>query len=480
MAAVATDEAKTMHATKAKLETSENSGIANREEYANHAYTNMTIALVDWSHLLEDYLDNIGISFESFCNEMSGGWMFGYIDALKTAGIRTVLFCVSARVKKPTRFRHRATGATICVLPAPKIYRALRRRVLNPYAATVEEAVGDVRGIKKILWSAVKDFAPYHSTPLVHLARELRRERCDAILCQDYEHGRFDVCLLLGRLIRLPVFATFQGGDLPLSRLEPLARRFFVNLCNGLIIATGREAERVKANYEISREQVEQIFNPLDLSEWYAEDKAKARAALKIPQSARVAVWHGRVQIQIKGLDVLLEAWERVCRERAGSELRLLLVGTGNDRDELRQRIARLNVQNVIWIDEYVLERARLRSMLSTADVYVLSSRREGFPVAPVEAMACKLPVVAVNAPGIADIFDKGEQSGGIVVPQENITVFATELGRLLDNKVLSAKMGERARANAEGRFSPEAVGRSLRDFMEKRNRQVKEIKRKS
>jgi len=466
-----------MDAAKAKLDTFETLGGVSEETRVSSEYCETTVALVDWSQLLEDYLDNIGISFESFCNEMSGGWMFGYIDALKSANIRTVLYCVSARVQRPARFRHVKTGAMICVLPAPFVYRALRRRVLNPYAATVEEAVGAVCGIERLWWSAIRHFAPYISTPPVHLTRELRREGCDAILCQDYEHGRFDICLLLGRLKQLPVFATFQGGDLALSSLEPLVRRYFVNSCNGLIIATGREAERVKASYGISRDHIGQIFNPLDLSEWYAEDKAEARAALKIPQSARVAVWHGRVQIEIKGLDVLLDAWERVCCERAGSELRLLLVGTGNDRDELRQRIARLNVQNVIWIDEYVLERARLRLMLSAADVYVLSSRREGFPVAPIEAMACKLPVVAVDAPGIADIFDGGEQSGGIVVPQENVSVFAEELGRLLDDKVLSTKMGERARANAEGRFSPEAVGRSLRDFMVKRSREITKLK---
>ncbi len=191
-----------MHPAKAKLVESEMRGVVSAVGQAADTRGETVIALVDWSHLLEDYLDNIGVSFESFCNEMSGGWLFGYIDALKRADIRTVFFCVSARISSPTRFRHAATGAIICVLPAPRIYRTLRKRLLNPYAATVEEAIGDVRGTQRKFWSAVKDLAPYLSTPVVHLLRELRRERCNTLLCQDYEHGRFDVCLLLGRLTR--------------------------------------------------------------------------------------------------------------------------------------------------------------------------------------------------------------------------------------------------------------------------------------
>ncbi len=62
------------------------------------------VALIDWSHLLEDFLDNLGVSFEAFRAEMTGGWMFGYIDALRHAGCRTVLFCFSARVDEPARF----------------------------------------------------------------------------------------------------------------------------------------------------------------------------------------------------------------------------------------------------------------------------------------------------------------------------------------------------------------------------------------
>src|SRR6266581_8455807 len=89
-----------------------------------------TIALLPWGNVLEDFLDTIGVSLESFCNEFTGSWMFGYVDALRRVGVRTVLICISAHVARPSRFTHTPTGATICVLPAPRSYRAIRRKML--------------------------------------------------------------------------------------------------------------------------------------------------------------------------------------------------------------------------------------------------------------------------------------------------------------------------------------------------------------
>lgn len=435
------------------------------------------VALVDWSQLLEDYLDNIGVSFESFRDEMSGGWMFGYVEALRLAGVRPVLFCVSSRVARAARFTHAPTGATLCVLPAPRAYRALRRRVLNPYAATIEEAVGTIEGRgRRAWWSAVRELMPYLSTPAVALARELRRERCAALLVQDYEHARFDVCLLLGRLTGRRVFATFQGGDSSHGRLERALRRFAVRRADGLFVAGRGEADRLRGRYSLADERIARVFNPLDLAEWVPGDRAEAREALGIPGAARVVVWHGRVDFRRKGLDVLLEAWRRVCAGRPGADLRLFLVGTGNDAEELRAAVSKASAEGargLVWVDEYVKDRGRLRTYLRAADVYAFPSRHEGFAVAPLEAMACGLPVVAADAPGVPDLLEGSEDSGGIVVPRGDAARFAEATGRLLDDEALRLALGSRARARVEAEFALEAVGRRLRDFLLKGGRGV-------
>jgi glycosyltransferase involved in cell wall biosynthesis len=409
-----------------------------------------TVALVAWGDRFEDFYDRLGVTLDDFRERLVGDWMFNYVDALRCVGVRTVLFFASAHVEEPLRFLHQPTGATVCVLPSPRIHQK-------------------ARGLQDRFWpssTTMLTVSSYLSTPLRLLGRELRRQRCDVILCQDYEYPRFDLCVPLGRLLRLPVFATFQGAARTVGPVEYGLRRLALHACAGLIIGARRERERVRARYRVPTAKLAQLPNPVDVGAWRAVDRGQARAGLGIPSDARVVGWHGRVELLRKGLDVLLEAWKRVCAARPGVPLLLLLVGTGRDAGELRRRLDAYRFDNVRWIDRYVHERALLVRYLSAADVYAFPSRHEGFAVATLEAMACGLPVVAADAPGAADLLEGGERSGGIVVPRADAGALAAALGCLLDDEERSRRLGARARQHVEQRFSLEKVGAELRALM--------------
>jgi len=251
-----------------------------------------------------------------------------------------------------------------------------------------------------------------------------------------------------------------------MSRLERPLRPFSMQAGAGFIVATQTEVQRVQSRYGVPSSKIAKIFNPLDLSIWDESDRVTTRTALGIPPEAEVVVWHGRIDLRRKGLDILTTAWEQVCRDRPERDLRLLLVGTGSDADKLHQQISQMELRGVIWINEYILDRTAIRNYLSAADIYTLPSRHEGFPVAPLEAMACGLPVVATDAPGVPDILEKGELSGGLVVPREDATALALALGRVLDDPAWRRELGKRARHRVEMSFSLEAVGKQLRDFL--------------
>lgn len=435
-----------------------------------------TIALLHCMDLIEDFLDHINISFEGFCNEFVGSWMFSYIEALQKVNIKTVLFCVSASVDQPSHFTHQPTGATICVLPTSKsylAYRAVREKALKVYGGSAEKSFKNIQDpnisrhfLLKKLKNLMQSLGTYLSTPLELLTREIQHFGCHAILCQEYEYARFDVCVLLGKLINLPVFATFQGGNKIHSVLEYPLRLWALRACTGLIIASHTEIQRVNIHYGVPNTKIARIFNPVDLGKWRAIDRTYAKTALGIPLNARVVVCHGRIDIHRKGLDILLDAWKKIYSDRLDQDLRLMLIGTGPDAEKLRQCITIMQLRGVMWIDEFVNDRTRLQQYLSAADVYTLTSRQEGFPVAPLEAMACELPVVATDASGVSDILEGGEISGGLVVPQEDTAALALTLGRVLDHQVWSQQLGKCARRRIEEYFSLEVIAQQLRDFL--------------
>ncbi len=409
-----------------------------------------TVGFLLCGNLFEDFFDTIGVSLEDFRTKFRGSYQFGYIEALRLAGVRTVLFYVSARVSTPVRFKHEPSGAEVCILPAPSVHRSFRY-ICRLFPFLKRQMTGSIDS--------------YLVLPLRVLNQELRREGCSAILFQDYENPSFDICVLLGKMMHLPVFATFQAGS-PRSRLEPPIRQLVIKGCTGLIIASQAEMLRVKTHYKISSTKLARIFNPVDVTAWQAIDRNVARSKLEIPINARVAAFHGRISINHKGLDILLEAWKQICKERPGKDLRLLLIGTGSDAEELQQRITAMQLQGVIWINQFINDRSLIQQYLSAADVYCLASRNEGFPVAPIEAMACGLPVVATDVPGIPEILEFGEASGGLVVPCENPLALAEALGRFLDNEAWASELGRSARSRAEECFSLEVIGNQLRDFL--------------
>jgi starch synthase len=422
----------------------------------------MTIALVPWGDVIEDFLDEIGVSLDEFSSKMTGGWLFGYIEALRLQGIETVVFCFSARVTSTVRTVHEPTGARIVILRAPGMYRRLRRHMKDPYGCTMHSMFGEKDGGQTGYWRLAHHLAPYLATPTLVLAREIRRAGCTAILCQEYESPRFDALIAIGAMLGIPVFATFQGGNWHRSGLERRVRSYTLRRSAALIIGSSDEAERVRNAYRLGDDRIRRIFNPLDLSEWTPVPRADARRHLGIHPTTRVAFWHGRVDIRRKGLDILLDAWRMVELERSDRDLLLLLVGSGTDDTAMDSQIRNTGAARIRWIREYILAKAEIRRYLSAADVYVLPSRHEGFPVAPLEAMACGLPVVAAAAPGVTDILGRDDAFGGVVVPVGDSQSLAQSLGRLIDDGTMARTLGVRARARVEQAFSIETVGAQL------------------
>jgi starch synthase len=423
-----------------------------------------SVALLPWGDLLEDFLDSIGVSLQEFCDEMTGGWLFGYVTALASAGVHTVIICVSRGVTVPTHVVHRPTGATLCLLPPSRAYMPLRRLLPSRYGWTVRQALAGTRGMQWVLGLALRELVPYLATPPLRLARELRRHCCSAILCQEYEYPRFDTSVVVGRALGMPVVATFQGGDRPHTRLERLLRPFTVRAASALVIAPASERARVRRQYRVPEARLAEIYNPLDTASWTRVPRAEARASADLPVDVPVVGWHGRVDLRSKGLDVLVTGWRHV--EDSTDDAWLLLIGSGDDRSALRRLIREAGLRRVRWIDQYVLDRQHLRTLLSAADVYAFPSRHEGFPVAPVEALALGLPVVAAAAPGISEILAGGERSGGVVVPVGDAVALASALTRLVHDECYRAKLSALARKRATAVFSPEVVGQRLRTVL--------------
>jgi starch synthase len=421
------------------------------------------IALLPWGDVIEDFLDAIGLSLEDLRDRYTGGWLFGYVDALAQAGVDTVIVCVSRRVRRVEHWRHQPTDAELLMLPEPRLHRLLRRSLADPYAWEPAAAAARRDRAGRLRARVALPLAPYVSTPIGTLTRELESRPVAAVLCQDYEYARFDACVLARRRLGAPVFATFQGGSVTRPGIEGAVRSRTMAAARGFVVGPEREAERIQRAHGVPPERIARIPNPVDPVARDEDERLRQRRELGFAPGTVVIAWHGRVAYELKGLDVLLDAWQALSGRPGLPDMRLLLVGTGADAGRLRHRLAEAALSDVVWIDRYLTDRAVLAGLLGAADVYAFPSRHEGFPVGPLEAMAAGLPVVASDVDGVAEIFPAGKSDGGLIVPSGDVAALTGALAALVADASRRTDMGERARRRVASAFSAEAVGRELR-----------------
>ncbi len=154
----------------------------------------------------------------------------------------------------------------------------------------------------------------------------------------------------------------------------------------------------------------------------------------------------------VKRLNMLLDALARLARDRR--RLRARLVGAGQLREQLESQIATAGLRSQVELTG-PLPAADVRQLLSRATVFVLPSAWEGMPVSVMEAMACGVPIVGTNVPGIRDLVVDG--TTGLLV-ESTAEALASTIGRILDDPALAAALGSAGAARVRGEFTVERM----------------------
>ncbi len=175
-------------------------------------------------------------------------------------------------------------------------------------------------------------------------------------------------------------------------------------------------------------------------------DASYVRKKFHIPDEAPVIGTIGRLTEQ-KGHRYLLEAVKEILPEFP--ELRVLLVGDGELREELEALVEDLGLTNTIIFAGY---RSDAIKLLSGFDFFVFPSLWEGFGLVLLEAMALKKAIVASNVSAIPESVRDGET--GVLVPDQQAGALAEAMRTLLSQPDLAREMGASGYARLIDEFS--------------------------
>jgi len=263
-------------------------------------------------------------------------------------------------------------------------------------------------------------------------------------------HGR-----LAARLAGVPAIHTLHGIHHERYRAPVravyLALERWLSRQTRVVINVSRAQEREGLALGLfSAGQSRVILNGVDVARLTASARPRgdAREALGLAAAPLVVGSVARFD-EVKQLDLLVHAIAKV------PALTLALIGDGPEAPRLRALAASLGVSARV---RFAGERPEASTLLAAFDVFATSSRKEGLPLAVVEAMALGLPVVASDIAAHREVL--GEGSMGLVPATPE--AFAAALGALADDAERRTRLGAENRTRARSEFDQRSMLQAL------------------
>ncbi|TWT34945.1 putative teichuronic acid biosynthesis glycosyltransferase TuaC [Blastopirellula retiformator] len=192
--------------------------------------------------------------------------------------------------------------------------------------------------------------------------------------------------------------------------------------------------------------QVRSLVTPngIDLAEF--DEQTAQDVGLKQVDGRKRMIAVGRLDPQ-KGFDWLLDTLRDALLSSDDWELQI--VGAGPQESALKDQARKLHLIDRV---QFLGRRADVPQLLTDADLFLLSSRWEGMPNALIEAMAARLPVVATDVEGVAQLLGPLQQTQ--LSAAGDAEGFAERVAALAADPELRVELGEANRARIESHFT--------------------------
>jgi glycosyltransferase involved in cell wall biosynthesis len=179
-----------------------------------------------------------------------------------------------------------------------------------------------------------------------------------------------------------------------------------------LVVACSKsERDELIFFYDIDPKKIKVIYNGVDSEKFKPMDKQTARKILGLPENRNYAIWVGNSPT-LKGLTTAIKAVKNI------KNLSLLVVG-----------LSGINFGNVIFWG-MVEDHQKLLALYNAANFLILPTLYEGFPLVPMEAMACGLPILISKECPTREIIHVGLE--GYIVDQNKPEFYAEKIEKLL------------------------------------------------
>ncbi len=254
--------------------------------------------------------------------------------------------------------------------------------------------------------------------------------------------------ILSAKLARVHVIIHGEHGTIEQRKRNIIVQRYFWNLTDCIISISSSLKKRLIDTIGFKdTEKIIPVVNGVDTEKFYpVEDKNKCRKQLGLPENAFIIGTVGRL-VPVKDQKTLIKTLAILKKDI--KNIICVIVGDGPLYNELKEFARALYVEKSVYFPGV---RKDINTVMSSFDVFTLTSLSEGISNTILEAMACGLPIVATKVGGTVEIIKHEEN--GILVPPQQPEILAEKIKLLIDNHELIKKYSNTARQWAVEKFS--------------------------
>lgn len=219
--------------------------------------------------------------------------------------------------------------------------------------------------------------------------------------------------------------------------------------------------EEAKNLFNIPEEKLERLYNPFDIKkvkrEILNDTEVTEEDKKYLQEDYMVAV--SRL-VKGKGREDLVEIYSKL--KETGVKEKLYILGDGNQKQELQNKIENLNLQNDVFL---LGQKKNPYPWMKNAKIFLHTSYGEGLPTVFLESMICGTPVIAYDCPtGPKDILGKNEY--GILVKTGDKVKFGEEIIKLLSSTYKQQEYIDKFFKEKLSEFSTETIIKKLKEIL--------------
>ena len=259
------------------------------------------------------------------------------------------------------------------------------------------------------------------------------------------------LAVTVGKLSGVPTFPTIHNTMPFLDRRSIWDPRVYIlkavdaiiyRVADRILVVSEEIKDIIRQKFRLEDSKITVLKNGIVIEDDLYEP-VNLEKEFSISENTLKIIAVGRLSYQ-KAFEVLVSA-AATLKTLGMKNIFVMIVGEGEDREQLEKLISDLGLSN--WV-ELLGIRSDVIGLMKTSDIFVMPSRFEGLSIAMIEAMACGLPIIASDAPGLRTFIKHGQN--GLLFPVEDHDALAKLIIELAEDRNLRVRLSHQARASFE------------------------------